>query len=65
MTSQPAFEVLNNPENKAGMLQFFAIYGIKNNIIITKIDQNQFKEKTIADKLKEIIGEKLIIKGEK
>jgi len=65
VTSLLAFNVLNNAENKAGILQFFSNYGIKNNITIIKIDENQFKEKTIADKLKEIIGEKLIIKGEK
>ena len=65
VTSLPAYNVLNSAENKAGIMQFFNKNGINNIITILKIDQNQIKEKTTADRLREIIGEKFKVKGEK
>lgn len=63
VSSEQSYEILNQITTKSQMQSFFGTFGINNNIIIKKIDQNQIVEKSIADKLKELIGDTLVIKG--
>lgn len=63
VSSTQSYNVLNQIPTKKEMQSFFEAFGVVNNIEIRKVNKTKQVKQSIADKLKELIGDTLIIEG--